>query len=112
MDTTVDHNPNKGLEAHSKSLSNIKRGLQIAGLHGDREGARLALSVLSRLATRLEALRSPAPNLRSTIDALASVCILKVRDADHAKLQERRQKVSFSGAANFGEWLIEQLAHE
>lgn len=112
MDTTVDHHPNKGSEAHSKSLSTIKRCLQIAGLHGDREGARLALSVLSGLAPRLEALRSPAPNLRSTIDALASVCILKVRDADHAKLQERRQKVSFSGAANFGEWLIQQLAHE
>lgn len=112
MDTTVDHHPNRGSEAQSKSLSAIKRGLQIAGLHGDREGARLALSVLSGLAPRLEALRSPAPNLRSTIDALASVCILKVRDADHAKLQKRRQKVSFSGAANFGEWLIEQLAHE
>ena len=112
MDTTVDHNPNKGLEAYSKSLTTIKRGLQVAGLHGDREGARLALSVLSGLATRLEALRSSAPNLRSTIDALASVCILKVRDAEHAKLQERRQKVAFSGAANFSEWLIEQLAHE
>lgn len=112
MDTTVDHNPNKGLEANSKSLTTIKRGLQVAGLHGDREGARLALSVLSGLATRLEALRSSAPNLRSTIDALASVCILKVRDAEHAKLQERRQKVAFSGAANFSEWLIEQLAHE
>lgn len=112
MDTTVDHHPNKGSEAHRKSLSTIKRGLQVAGLLGDREGARLALSVLAGLATRLEALRSSAPNLGATIDALASVCILNVRHADHAKLQKRRQKVSFSGSANFGEWLIEQLAHE
>lgn len=112
MDTTVDHYPNKGSEAHSRSLSTIKRCLQVAGLLGDREGARLALSVLAGLATRLEALRSLAPNLGTTIDALTSVCRLKVRDADHGKLHERRQKVSFSGAANFGEWLIEQLAHE
>lgn len=112
METTVDHYPNKRSEAHSRSLSTIKRCLQIAGLLGDREGARLALSVLARLATRLEALRSLAPNLGTTIDALISVCPLKVRDADHGKLRKRRQKVSFSGAANFGEWLIEQLAHE
>lgn len=109
---TVDHHPNEQPQSHSKALSSIKRSLHVAGLLFDREGARLALPVLTELAPRLEALRSLLPNLGNTIDALTSACHLTVRGADHTKLLKRESKVSFNGAAGFSAWLIEQLTHK
>lgn len=111
MDTTADHHPKGRLQAHSKALSSIKHSLHVAGLFFDQEGARLALPVLAGLAPRLEALRSPLPNLGNTIDALTSVCLLNVRGADHTKLLKRESKVSFNGAAGYCGWLVEQLTH-
>lgn len=111
MDTTVDHRSNERNQAHGKALSSIKRGLHVSGLLFDREGARLVLPVLAGLAPRLEALRPLLPNLGNTIDALTSVYLLKVRDADHTKLLKREPNISFNGAASFGEWLIKQLIH-
>lgn len=109
---TVDHHPNEPAQAHSKALSSVKRSLRVAGLLFDREGARVVLPVLARLAPRLEALRSLLPNLGNTIDALSSVCLLKVRDPDHTKLLKRESNVSFNGAASFNEWLIRKITHE
>lgn len=111
MDTPVDHRSNERPQAHGKALSSIKRSVRVAGLHFDREGARVVLPVLAGLAPRLEALRSLLPNLGNTIDALTSVCLLKVRGADHTNPLKRESKVSFNGAASFCEWLIEQLTH-
>lgn len=112
MDTTVDRRSNERPRAHGKALSSIKHSLHVAGLLFDREGARLVLPVLAGLAPRLEALRSLLPNLGNTIDALTSVCLLKVRGADHTKLLKRESIVSFNGAAGFSEWLVKQLTHK
>ena len=111
MDTPVDQRSNERPQAHGKALSSIKRSVRVAGLHFDREGARVVLPVLTGLAPRLQALRSLLPNLGNTIDALSSVCLLKVRDPDHTKLLKRESKVAFNGAASFSEWLIQQLMH-
>ena len=103
MDTPVDHRSNERPQAHGKALSSIKRSVRVAGLHFDREGARVVLPVLAGLAPRLEALRSLLPNLGNTIDALTSVCVLYVRCEEKTNTLKHESKVTFNSAANCAE---------
>ena len=77
------------------SLSQARTALRVAGVHGNGDDARAALSLLASLKDRIDALRALLPNLARTIDFLlmaGSVALLDFLDNAQQSVRLGREK--------------------
>lgn len=89
------------------SLSQARTALRVAGVHGNGDDARAALSLLASLKDRIDALRALLPNLARTIDFLLMVGSVAVRRHNDSDISlSREAPLSKSGVANLAEWLL------
>ncbi len=89
------------------SLSQVRTALKVAGVHGNGDDARAALSLLASLKDRIEALRALLPNLERTIDFLLMAGSVAVRRPNDSGVSlSREAPLSKSGVASLAEWLL------
>ena len=82
------------------SLSQVRTVFQVAGVHGNGDDARAALSLLASLKDRIEALRALLPNLARTIDFLlmaGSVAVRRPNDSGVSLSREAPPKQIWGG---------------
>ena len=89
------------------TLSQVRTALKVAGVHGNGDDARAALSLLASLKDRIEALRALLPNLARTIDFLLMAGSVAVRRPNDSGVSlSREAPLSKSGVASLAEWLL------